>query len=81
MILKILFLILIVPFLAGCAADGSFDWSKVPMIQIEDPETGLVEGCKRIPAEKLIRCSKVISGKNVITDFPIDDPPVEIKKE
>lgn len=75
--MKKLFIFLCVAFLfilGGCATDGSFDPSKIPTIIIENPETGERKGCERIPSEGILRCSVMIDGQNVITDFPLSDP-------
>jgi len=78
--MKKLFIFLCVAFLlilGGCASDGSFDASRIPTIVIENPETGERRGCERIPSENILRCSVVIDGQNVITDFPLFDEKVQ----
>lgn len=74
MAIRMIFALLFISFLSGCAADGSFqmpDLSKYGF-GVEDAKTGeLIKGCKPIPERAVQRCVKVKNGEKFFFEIPL----------
>ena len=68
----VLIFILTIFLTTGCT--GVIDPNQVPTVIIEDTETGQRQGCERMEDIKVLRCTVIVDGKKVITEYPLKDP-------
>ena len=70
--MKAISLIAILLFLAGCAADGSF---QLPNIMIEDKKTGKLVGCRPVPERDIQVCEYEDGRFKFTTEIPLREEP------